>query len=141
MKEEKELTIREKESVFEIQTADLSKDNLPSLDDAQELPIDLCGNYWSPEKAGVLSATNPDELIDLDCAFFLERKADGTVQTITNGSRRLVGILEQYIENGALKKGTPLKITYMGKRKNKTNNFQSDNWSVKPLLINLPVAG
>ena len=71
----------------------------------------------------------------------LERKADGTVQTITNGSRRLVGILEQYIENGALKKGTPLKITYMGKRKNKTNNFQSDNWSVKPLLINLPVAG
>ena len=52
MKEEKELTIREKESVFEIQTADLSKDNLPSLDDAQELPIDLCGNYWSPEQAG-----------------------------------------------------------------------------------------
>ena len=37
MKEEKELTIRETESVFEIQTADLSKDNLPSLDDAQEL--------------------------------------------------------------------------------------------------------
>ena len=52
MKAEKELTIREKESIFEIQTADLSKDNLPSLDDAQELPIDLCGNYWSPEKAG-----------------------------------------------------------------------------------------
>ena len=88
MKEEKELTIREKESVFEIQTADLSKDNLPSLDDAQELPIDLCGNYWSPEKAGefkkiffveikpqkVLSATNPDELIDLDCAFFFRKK-------------------------------------------------------------------
>ena len=155
MKEEKELAISEKESVFEIQTVDLTKDNFPSLDDAQELPIDLCGNYWSPEQAGefkkiffveikpqkVLSATNPDELIDLDCAFFLEKKADGTVQTITNGSRRLVGILEQYVENGSLKKGTALKITYMGKRKNKTNNFQSDNWSVKPLLINLPVAG
>ena len=92
-----------------------------------------------PQK--VLSATSTGELIDLDCATFLEKSADGTVQTVTNGSRRLVGILEQYIENGSLKSGMPLKITYMGKRKNKTNNFQSDNWSVKPLRINLPVAG
>lgn len=146
------LAIREQESSFAIQTADLSNSDLPSLEDAQELPIDLCGNYWTPEHPGefrkmffvdikpqkVLSATNPDELIDLDCATFLERSEDGTVQTVTNGSRRLVGILEQYIENGSLKSGTPLKITYMGKRKNKTNNFQSDNWSVKPLRINLP---
>lgn len=152
---EKELAIREQESSFVIQAADLSKNDLPSLEDAQELPIDLCGNYWTPEKPGefrkmyfveikpqkVLSATSPDELIDLDCATFLEKSADGTVQTVTNGSRRLVGILEQYIENGSLKSGMPLKITYMGKRKNKTNNFQSDNWSVKPLRINLPVAG
>ena len=149
-KNEKELAIREQESSFVIQAADLSKNDLPSLEDAQELPIDLCGNYWTPEKPGefrkmyfveikpqkVLSATSPDELIDLDCATFLEKSADGT-----NGSRRLVGILEQYIENGSLKSGMPLKITYMGKRKNKTNNFQSDNWSVKPLRINLPVAG
>lgn len=150
---EKDLSLRT-ESAFEIQTADLSTD-LPSLDDAKELPIDLCGNYWTPEHAGefkkmffvdikpqkVLSATNPDELIDLDCATFLEKLKDGTVQTVTNGSRRLVGILEQYIGNGSLKRGTALKITYMGKRKNKTNNFQSDNWSIRPLSINLSVVG
>ncbi|MCS2293093.1 hypothetical protein [Bacteroides thetaiotaomicron] len=150
-----DLAIREQESSFVIQAADLSKNDLPSLEDAQELPIDLCGKYWTPEKPGefrkmyfveikpqkVLSVTSPDELIDLDCATFLEKSADGTVQTVTNGSRILVGILEQYIENGSLKSGMPLKITYMGKRKNKTNNFQSDNWSVKPLRINLPVAG
>lgn len=148
---ENELSLRT-DSAFEIQTADLSTD-LPSLDDAKELPIDLCGNYWTPEHAGefkkmffvdikpqkVLSATNPDELIDLDCATFLEKLKDGTVQTVTNGSRRLVGILEQYIGNGSLKRGTALKITYMGKRKNKTNNFHSDNWSVRPLRINLSV--
>lgn len=147
----KELALKEQESSFEIQAADLNKSDLPSLEDAQELPVDLCGNYWTPEYAGefkkmffveikpqkVLSATNPSELIDLDCATFLERSDDGIVQTVTNGSRRLVGILEQYIENGSLKSGVPLKITYMGKRKNKTNNFQSDNWSVKPLRINL----
>ena len=152
---EKDLAVREQESSFEIQAADLSTSDLPSLDDAQELPIDLCGNYWTPEHVGefkkmffaeiklqkVLSATNADELISLKCATFLERAEDGTVQTVTNGSRRLVGIIEQYIENGSLKSGVPLKITYMGKRKNKTNNFQSDNWSVKPLRINLLVAG
>lgn len=145
----KELALKEQESSFEIQTADLSTSDLPSLEDAQELPVDLCGNYWTPEHAGefkkmffveikpqkVLSATGTGELIDLDCATFLEQTEDGTIQTVTNGSRRLVGILEQYVSNGIIRNGTPLKITYMGKRKNKTNNFTSDSWSVKPLRM------
>ncbi|MCO7112496.1 hypothetical protein NIB75_07700 [Bacteroides uniformis] len=46
MSNEKDLVLRD--SAFEIQTADLSKNELPSLEDAQELPIDLCGNYWTP---------------------------------------------------------------------------------------------
>lgn len=145
----KELALKEQESSFEIQTADLSTSDLPSLEDAQELPVDLCGNYWTPEHAGefkkmffveikpqkVLSATGTGELIDLDCATFLEQTEDGTIQTVTNGSRRLVGILEQYVSNGIIRNGTPLKITYMGKHKNKTNNFTSDSWSVKPLRM------
>lgn len=153
MSNERDLTVREKESPFEVVTADLSRNELPSLKEAQELPIDLCGNYWTPEIPGefkrmffveiksqkVLSATGNGELIDLDCATFLEQTEDGTIQTVTNGSRRLVGILEQYVDNGLIRNGTPLKITYMGKRKNKTNTFQSDNWSVKPLRIDLPV--
>ena len=118
----KELALKEQESSFEIQAADLSTSDLPSLEDAQELPVDLCGNYWTPEHAGefkkmffveikpqkVLSATGTGELIDLDCATFLERSEDGIVQTVTNGSRRLVGILEQYIENGSLKSMAPV---------------------------------
>lgn len=145
----KELALKEQESSFEIQAADLSTSDLPSLEDAQELPVDLCGNYWTPEHAGeykkmffveikpqkVLSATGTGELIDLDCVTFLEQTEDGTIQTVTNGSRRLVGILEQYVSNGIIRNGTPLKITYMGKRKNKTNNFTSDSWSVKPLRM------
>lgn len=153
--DKKELSLREQESSFDLQTADLSRNDLPSLEDAQELPIDLCGNYWTPEMPGefkkmffveikpqkVLSANGTGELIDLDCATFLEHATDGTIQTVTNGSRRLVGILEQYVENGSIKRGTPLKITYMGKRRNKTNSYQSDNWSVRPLRIELPVVG
>lgn len=155
MSKENEVVVREKESAFEVQTADLSSNSFPSLKDAQELPIDLCGNYWTPEMPGefkrmffveiksqkVLSANNTGELIDLDCATFLEQSEDGTIQTVTNGSRRLVGILEQYVENGLIRNGTPLKITFMGKRKNKTNNFSSDSWSVRPLRIELSVAG
>lgn len=123
---------------------------LPNLDDAQELPVDLCGSYWTPEDAGeskrlffvevkpqkVISATNPDELIYLDCAVFIENK-DGEVQTVINGSRRLVGAIEQCIDSGRISKGSPISVTYMGKRKNKTNGFSSDNWSIKPLIIKL----
>lgn len=150
---ENELTVRN-ESPFDIQSVDLTG-SLPSLKDAQELPIDLCGNYWTPEMPGeckrvffveikpqkVLSAQGSGELIDLDCAVFVEQNEEGALTTVTNGSRRLVGILEQYVNDGFIKNGTPLKITFMGKRKNKTNSYSSDNWSVKPLRIDLSVAG
>ncbi|RNC66440.1 hypothetical protein [Proteiniphilum sp. X52] len=137
-------------NVFETQKIDLNG-KLPDLQNANEMPIDLCGNYWTPEKEGevkrlyfveikpqkVLSSSGTGEIIDLDCAVFLEQRPDGTVQTITNGSRRLVGVLESYMLQGVIGHGTPLQITYMGKRKNKSNNFSSDSWSIKPLIIKI----
>lgn len=151
MSDKNELQVRN-ESTVEIQTIDLSG-TIPSLKDAQELPIDLCGNYWSPEDPGeskklifieikpqtVLSAQGTGELIDLDCAVFAEQNENGDLVTIMNGSRKLVGILEPYVSDGKIRNGTLLKITFMGKRKNKTNSYSSDNWSIKPLRINLPV--
>lgn len=154
MSKENELSLRESESSLDVQTVDLNSGNIPSLKDAQELPIDLCGNYWTPEMPGeykkvifleikpqkVLSAQGTGELIDLDCAVFAEQNENGDLVTIMNGSRRLVGILEPYITSGVIKHGTMLKITFMGKRKNKTNSYSSDNWSIKPLRIALPAA-
>lgn len=135
---------------MEVASVDISKP-LPSLDEAEEFPLDLCGNYWTPEKEGefkrlffvgfktqsVLSATGSGDLIDLDCACFVERNEEGSAITVTNGSRRLVGVLEDYVKSGIIKKGTPLKITYIGKTKNKNNAFSSDNWSIRPLIINI----
>ena len=46
-----------------------------------------------------------------------------------------------YVESGTIKHGTMLKITFLGKRKNKTNANFSDNWSVKPMRIDLSAAG
>lgn len=153
MKEEKGLSVKS-ESSIEVQTIDLSG-SIPSLKDAEELPIDLCGNYWTPEMPGefknlifieikpqkVLSAQGTGELIDLDCAVFAEQNENGDLSTIMNGSRRLVGILEPFVSEGKIKNGTLLKVTFMGKRKNKTNSYSSDNWSIKLLRINLSAAG
>ena len=80
-----DLANQENKSAFEVAAFDL-KSGLPNLNEANEMPVDLCGNYWSPEKEGeskrmffveikqqkVLSANGNGEIIDLDCAAFLE---------------------------------------------------------------------
>lgn len=129
---------------------DLTSGNLPSLEEAQIFPLSLGGEYWTPEEVGEtkrvfffevkttkLKSFNNSELIDLDCAFFLEQDKDLNTHTIYNGSRVLVGIIESCIESGLVQKGTPLEIRYEGKKKNKSNGNFSDRWSVKPLIINI----
>lgn len=121
----------------------LSIDNIDDLDDAEEAPIELSSEYWTPKLPGeqrrvifdrietknVPSVNNPDELIELECAFFLV-KEDGSVKQIYNGGRRLVNTLISF----NIQHGTPLQITYEGKVKNKNNNFSSDSWAVVPLI-------
>lgn len=117
-----DLAIREQESSLDVQTIDLSGD-IPSLKDAKELPVDLCGNYWSPVIPGefkkvifldikpqkVLSQTT-GELIDLDCVMFAEQNENGDLTTTMNGSVRLVGALQPYFEDGIIKKEQYLKL-------------------------------
>jgi len=125
-------------------TVDFSQP-LPDIENAEVAPFDLMADYWTPEKLGenkrvffdkigtrFVKDLNSDGLIELECAFFLEQK-DGEVKSVSNGSKRLVGA----IESNQIKRGTPLLITFLGKTKNKNNNFQSDSWSIKPLKINL----
>ncbi len=129
----------------DLQTFDLlAADQLPDLDKATELPFDLMADYWTPTKEGECKRVFFDKIatrkvrdmqtseeIDLECAFFLV-KENGAMKSISNGAKKLVSA----IENNNIQRGTPLLLTYMGKKKNATNNFQSDNWSVKPLIIN-----
>lgn len=143
--------LQKMETSLSFQTVNLLDGNLPSLKDAVEIPIDICGEYWTPEYEGeskrlyfvdiaiqkVLSVDGTGALIDLPCARFMEILEDGTAKMITNGSRRLVGILEQSFETGILKSGSLLKVTFRGKRRNKSNNFSSDNWSIIPLRLKI----
>lgn len=140
-----EVTVQEENPQnLQVATADLNSGNLPDLNKAHEFPVDLMSEYWTPEKTGEVKRLffdkvqpryvkdqSTDEVIELECAFFLEQTEDG-VKTICNGSKRLVGAIQAY----DIQRGTPLLVTYKGKKRNRTNQFHSDDWSVKLLMIN-----
>jgi hypothetical protein len=122
---------------------DMTGSELPDLDDAEIMPIELTSTYWTPEAAGECKKVFFDSIktrlmpaqregedpIVLPCAYFIEKVGNDYV-SICNGSKRLVAA----IENGLVRRGVPLIITYLGKMKNATNAFKSDSWSVKPLI-------
>lgn len=124
-------------SVFSQPLADLSK--------AVPEPVEMAGDYWSPEKEGetkrlffaglgIEQAVNMDtgETVELPTARFVESKGND-LRVIRNSSRRLVGIFESFA--ATIKEGDAFEIKYLGKIKNKNNGFKSDNWSVKRLVI------
>lgn len=131
-----------------LQVVDLTQ-GLPDLTESKELPFDLMADYWTPESKGeskrlffdkialrLVKDMNTDAVIELECAFFLEQTTENgkkQVKTVSNGSKRLVGALQA----NNIQKGTPLLVTYKGKKKNASNNFQSDDWSIKPLIVEI----
>lgn len=134
----------EKQSTIgsELKTFDL-RSKLPDLDNAEVLPLDLMSDYWTPEKEGEMKRVffqrigirdvldqETNEVFQLECAFFVE-KSNGDIKSVVNGSKRLVGS----IEANNIQPGTPLQVTYLGKRNNSTNAYKSDNWSIKPLIV------
>lgn len=130
----------------EIATQDFFAGKLPDLKKATPATLELSGEYWSPDQIGEQRraffnelrqeiSIKPDtgESIDLLVAYFVWEDAKGNMKVFRNASRRLTGVLE----NINLQKGTPVEITYMGKVKNKNNSFMSDNWSIRPLIIDI----
>lgn len=126
---------------------------LPDLSTAIEEPIELGYLYWSPVtigeyKRGVViniensfyekidDKTNETTEIELPCVIFAEQKPDGTWIKISNGSKRLVAVIENCLKTGSIIAGkTPIQIKYTGKKKNSTNGFSSDTFEVKPLQL------
>lgn len=115
------------------------------LSKAEPEPMEMSGEYWSPEEVGeskrlffvqlmmesVLEQES-GETRELLVAQFVEN-VNGELRTVRNGSRRLVGIFEQFANQ--TKAGDAFEITYLGKKKNKNNSFKSDSWSVKRLIF------
>lgn len=106
---------------------------------------DLAYEYWSPQEIGevkrmvfkciqtrtVPDHNNDDADVELPCAVFLiPGKTVDEIKTIVNGSKRLVAVFE----NNQIGEGTPVQVTYKGKKKNRTNGNMSDDWSVVTLV-------
>lgn len=121
---------------------------LPNLNEATEINADFTSEYWTPEVIGeekrcffqgIENSTYTDEKtgesIELPCVILVSQDEKGVLKTIRNGSVRLVSTIGDNVEKGIIVKGTPLKIVYNGKKKNKNNAFSSDVWSIKPLII------
>lgn len=116
--------------------------NLPSLETAKVAPISMNSEYWTPEKVGekrrlffldlrveaVIDAQS-GETVDLTVLYFV----DSNKNVIRQASRRLVGVFENRINS--LHPGMAFEIEYLGKKKNATNSFQSDHWSVYELYL------
>lgn len=124
-------------------TAIILRPTLVNLDELEIASCDLSQEYWTPTKegesrrlvfAGIHVREVPDQKtlnpISLQCAVFLmPGKTAEEHKTVVNGSKRLVAVFE----NGDVKEGTPLLVTYKGKKKNATNGNMSDSWSVNIL--------
>ncbi len=124
-------------------------DQLPNLHEAKTAHRELSSEYWTPltegeYKVGVIADIKEEsytddksgETIKLPCVIILSQEKDRTFNTIRNGSKRLVATIESAIENGELVVGsTPVRISFLGKSRNKTNQYLSDRWSVKPILL------
>ncbi|KOY85072.1 hypothetical protein AD998_01925 [bacterium 336/3] len=120
-----------------------------NLNDAEVIDVDLASDYWSPktlleckkllflviQDREVNDINDPSKRVMLPTAFFIENVVgEGgktTVKRVCNSSRKLLGLLA----DNNVQPNTPLLVTYLGKVKNKTNQFDSETWSVKHLKL------
>ena len=108
--------------------------NLPDLAQATPEPVEMSGEYWTPEEVGesrrlFFFGLNVRERRrygaarrELPVVQFVEGDGKGGVRSVRNGSRRLVGIFESFAQS--IKQGDAFEIIYLGKKKNK-NNYSS----------------
>lgn len=143
--------IKSTDTTLVLESFDLSdRASLPDLSKSTALPTDFTSVYWSPNDEGdtirafyngIEPSTYTDEksgeVIDLPCVLLLAQDPKSkNLINMRNGSKRLVATLEDHETKGTISRGTPIEITYLGKRKNKRNTYLSDHWSIKPLVSN-----
>lgn len=143
--------IKSTDTTLVLESFDLSdRASLPDLSKSTALPTDFTSVYWSPQVEGdtirafyngieIIPCLDQktNELIDLPCVLLLAQdpKTKNLIN-MRNGSKRLVATLRDHEEKTTISRGTPLEITYMGKKRNKRNENSSDHWSIKPLVSN-----
>ena len=131
----------------------LSVKSLPDLNQAEEsiisfspeyLDVDAIEKGWSircfylgvEEREQLDAATG--EAKNLRCVLLAAQEKEG-IKVYESAARALVGTLEEKEKRGLITpKETALKITFLGKKKNKTNGFSSAKWDIRLLYVNAP---
>ena len=135
-----DLIVNEEKNEVQIFNPSSLKDlNLADLEVSQ---VSDNSRYWSPTEKGetklvFFDSMTVESILDVETSeekllptvHLWEQTPDRELSRISNSSARLVGLFERmnYLQ------GTPLKITFTGKEKNKNNSYQSDSWTVHQL--------
>lgn len=115
---------------------------IDSLQDAEPAPVDIMSDYWTPQRVGEKKKIifqkiamwpvvdqQSGAVIELPCVFFTTF-VDGNLRLMRNGSKKLVAAFQ----GNDVPPGTGWEVTYLGKVKNRTNSFSSDDWGLHPLI-------
>ena len=124
--------------------------DLPALAEAPKHFIPLSVEYWSPQDegeeklvyvAGVDFHDVPDmetgEIKSIECVLLLEQQ-DNTLCRFISASRVLVGNIKDAITRGdiiPMTTLTPVSITFMGQKKNRSNAKLSNRWKIVPIIV------
>ncbi|MBE0435967.1 MAG: hypothetical protein IBX56_09210 [Methylomicrobium sp.] len=136
----------------QIAAAEISPDTaLPNIQKNQAANVPLQVEYWSPQaegesKRGWILGIEPQEVADietgelklLESLLFVEETPDGKKSRLFNASRTLVANVKAAITRGEIVPAsilTPVQITYLGVKKNRTNNYKSGKWEILPLVV------
>lgn len=125
---------------------------LVCLEQAEVVPLPITVEYWSPQAPGeskrvYVAGIQPTEILDiqkgeiktLSAVYLLEVTAEGQVKKWMTAAAVLVGAISEAIRRGQIIPGTdktPVKITFLGKVKNRTNAMMSNRWEILPLVVN-----
>ena len=139
-----------KYSKQELQEANLdNQQNLPDLSKAKRHFVPLSIEYWTPEAEGeektvyihsigmhMVPDMDTGEERNLECVMLLESNGKTVKRYITAG-RILLANIKDAITRGEIIPGTsltPVSITYVGKKQNRTNARISNAWQIMPLI-------
>ncbi len=113
------------------------------LEKVKVKPLNLDVEYWRPEVEGesktlvfmelregdsIPDFNDPENVVEKDCAYLVEKQGD-SLQVIRTGSRRLVTASRNFMI------GDVYQITFMGKRKNRTNNNLSNFFAIQAVSL------
>jgi hypothetical protein len=136
----------------QIAEADIEKaEKLPDLTALKKHFMPLNVEYWAAKEegetknvfiAGIDFHEVPDlesgEIKSIECVLMLEPTEDSLMRYI-NASKVLVGSIRDSISRGDIQPMstlTPVSITYLGQKKNRSNAKLSARWKITPLIMN-----